>query len=85
MRNSEKLAISGRMAATVAHEINNPLEAATDALYLLEDSPASGTNGRQFLSIAQEELAKIRQVATLTLGLHRGDAETRLGRLKLPS
>ena len=38
MRNSEKLAVAGRMAATVAHEINNPLEAVTNALYLLADS-----------------------------------------------
>ena len=75
MRKSEKLAVSGRMAATVAHEINNPLEAATNALYLLEDSLRSGTSGLQFLAIAQEELARIRQIATLTLGLHRSDAE----------
>jgi signal transduction histidine kinase len=75
MQNSERLAVSGRMAATVAHEINNPLEAATNALYLLEDSLPSGTSGRQFLTIAQEELARIRQIATLTLGLHRSDIE----------
>jgi signal transduction histidine kinase len=75
MQNSERLAVSGRMAATVAHEINNPLEAATNALYLLEDSLRSGTNGLQFLTIAQEELTRIRQIATLTLGLHRSDAD----------
>jgi PAS domain S-box-containing protein len=75
MQNTERLAVSGRMAATVAHEINNPLEAATNALYLLEDSLPSGTSGRQFLTIAQEELARIRQISTLTLGLHRSDAE----------
>jgi signal transduction histidine kinase len=76
MQNSERLAVSGRMAATVAHEINNPLEAATNALYLLEGSLPSGTSGRQFLAIAQEELARIRQIATLTLGLHRSDSES---------
>jgi PAS domain S-box-containing protein/CxxC-x17-CxxC domain-containing protein len=83
MRNSEKLALAGRMAATVAHEINNPLEAATNALCLLEDSLPSGTSGREFLTIAQEELARIRQIATLTLGLHRGDAE-RPQQVKVP-
>jgi PAS domain S-box-containing protein len=72
MWNSERLAASGRMAATVAHEINNPLEAATNALYLLEKSLPSDISGRQFLTIAREELARIRQIATLTLGLHRG-------------
>ncbi len=75
LRNSEKLATAGRMAATVAHEINNPLEAVTNALYLLAESLPSDTSGRQFLTIAQDELAKIRQVTTLTLGLHRGDGE----------
>jgi signal transduction histidine kinase len=75
LRNSEKLAVAGRMAATVAHEINNPLEAATNALYLLAESPSLDNSARQFLTIAQEELARIRQIATLTLGLHRRDAE----------
>lgn len=75
MRNSEKLVVAGRMAATVAHEINNPLEAVTNALYLLQESLTLDESARQFLTIAQEELAKIRQVTTLTLGLHRGDAE----------
>jgi PAS domain S-box-containing protein len=76
LRNSEKLAIAGRMAATVAHEINNPLEAVTNALYLLSESPSLDDGARQFLAIAQTELASIRQITTATLGLHRGDAET---------
>jgi PAS domain S-box-containing protein len=76
LRNSERLAIAGRMAATVAHEINNPLEAATNALYLLAESLPSDISGRELLTIAQDELAKIRQITTLTLGLHRGDADT---------
>jgi signal transduction histidine kinase len=71
----QQSAVSGRMAATVAHEINNPLEAATNALYLLAESPSLDNSARQFLTIAQEELARIRQIATLTLGLHRSDAE----------
>jgi signal transduction histidine kinase len=75
LRNSEKLAVAGRMAATVAHEINNPLEAVTNALYLLAESPSLDDSARQFLTIAQDELAKIRQIATAPLGLHRGDAE----------
>jgi signal transduction histidine kinase len=75
MRNSEKLAVAGRIAATVAHEINNPLQAVTNTLYVLAESSSLDNSARQFLSIAQEELAKIRQVTTLTLGLHRGDGE----------
>ncbi len=75
LRNSEKLAVAGRMAVTVAHEINNPLEAVTNALYLLAESPSLDGSAHEFLSTAREELAKIRQIATLTLGLHRGDAD----------
>jgi signal transduction histidine kinase len=73
---SEKLAIAGRMAATVAHEINNPLEAVTNALYLLSESPSLDDGARQFLAIAQDELAAIRHIATATRGLHRGDADS---------
>jgi PAS domain S-box-containing protein len=75
LRNSEKLAIAGRMAATIAHEINNPLEAVSNAMYLLAESPCLDDSARQFLAIAQDELAKIRQIATAALGLHRGDEE----------
>jgi PAS domain S-box-containing protein len=75
MRNSEKVITAGRMAATLAHEINNPVEVVTNALYLLAESLPPDVTGRQFLTIAQSELAKIRQITTLTLGLHRGDAE----------
>ena len=75
LRNSEKLAIAGRMAATVAHEINNPLEPVTNALYLLAESLPSDISGREFLKIAQDELAKVRQITTLTLGLHLLNSE----------
>jgi signal transduction histidine kinase len=84
IQNSERLAVSGRMAATVAHEINNPLEAATNALYLLAESPSLDNSARQFLTIAQEELARIRQIATLTLGLHRSDAAEHPQHVKVP-
>ncbi len=75
LQNSEKLAIAGRMAATLTHEINNPLEAVTNALYLLSESSSLDESARQFLASAQTELASIRQIATATLGLHRGDAD----------
>jgi signal transduction histidine kinase len=60
------------MAATVAHEINNPLEAVTNALYLLSESASLHDEARKFLAIAQDELAKIKQIATATPGLPWG-------------
>jgi hypothetical protein len=54
----------------------SPSEAVTDALYLLSESLSLDDGARQFLAIAQDELAKIRQIATATLGLHRGDADS---------
>ena len=73
LRNSEKLAVAGRMAATVAHEINNPLESVGNILYLLENSEDLDLTARQFVWAAQEELKRIAQITRLTLGFHRGE------------
>jgi PAS domain S-box-containing protein len=72
IRSSEKLAVAGRMAATVAHEINNPLEAITNILYLLENSAQLDDTAREFVRAAQTELKRISQITKLTLGFHRG-------------
>lgn len=71
LRSSERLATAGRMAATVAHEINNPLEAVTNILYLLEQSTNLDPTARQFVAMAEHEIAHIRQIAQLTLKYHR--------------
>jgi two-component system, chemotaxis family, CheB/CheR fusion protein len=71
LRNSDRLATAGRMAATVAHEINNPLEAVTNILYLLDKAPGLDPTAREFLTSAQQEIARIRQIAQLTLKYHR--------------
>lgn len=71
LRTSGKLAMAGRMAATVAHEINNPLESVNNILYLLEQSTTLDATARQFVRTAQEEVEKIREVTRLTLSFHR--------------
>ncbi len=71
LHNSERLIIAGRMAATVAHEINNPLEAVSNILYLLQQTPKLDPMAREFLGIAEREIARIRQIAQLTLKYHR--------------
>jgi two-component system, chemotaxis family, CheB/CheR fusion protein len=71
LRNSEKLAVAGRMAATVAHEINGPLEAVSNILYLLEKSSTLDETARGYVQAAQKELKNISQIAKATLGFYR--------------
>ncbi len=67
---SEKLAAVGRLAASISHEINNPLEAVTNLLYLVEQN-ARSTAASQFAIKAQEELARVSHIVTQTLRFHR--------------
>lgn len=71
LRTSERLAVGGRMAATIAHEINNPLETVINVLYLLSRNPALDETARNYLKIADEELRRIGQITRSTLGLYR--------------
>ncbi|MGC1785014.1 MAG: ATP-binding protein [Acidobacteriaceae bacterium] len=70
LRQNEKLAATGRLAATIAHEINNPLEAITNLLYLLEDGSLPEEQ-RKYLRLAQQELARVVDIATQTLRFYR--------------
>jgi PAS domain S-box-containing protein len=69
---SEKLAATGRMAATVAHEINNPLDAVLNLLYLAHKS-GSIAEVQSFLSVAESELEHVAQIARQALGYYRDD------------
>jgi two-component system, chemotaxis family, CheB/CheR fusion protein len=68
LRRNEKLATAGRLAAIVAHEINNPLEAVTNLLYLARRDP-----GRQpeYLDQAEKEVERVATFAQQTLGFVR--------------
>jgi PAS domain S-box-containing protein len=66
---AEKIAATGRMAATMAHEINNPLEAVVNLLYLLR--PTVNPEGLRFLTTAESELARVSHIAKQTLGYYR--------------
>jgi len=70
---SEKIAATGRMAATIAHEINNPLEAVMNLLYLLRTKLADD-EGRGFLALAEDELGRVSHIAKQTLGYYRENA-----------
>jgi len=68
---SEKLAAVGRLASSISHEINNPLEAITNLLYLIGMSEDLPEATRQYLQTAQGELSRVCQIATQTLRFHR--------------
>ena len=68
---SEKLASVGRMAASIAHEINNPLEAIANTIYLALTNANEPESVRQFLTIAEEELRRIAHITRQTLGFYR--------------
>ncbi|HEY3707085.1 MAG TPA: PAS domain S-box protein [Terracidiphilus sp.] len=67
---SEKLALVGRLAASISHEINNPLEAVTNLLYLIEHN-SQDANARNFSRMAQDELARVSHIVTHTLRFNR--------------
>ena len=74
LRKSEKLAAAGRLAATIAHEINNPLEAATNLVFLAASDPNLQVETRQFLAQADQELGRVAHIARQTLGFYRDDS-----------
>ncbi|MEI9978780.1 MAG: PAS domain-containing protein [Edaphobacter sp.] len=68
---SEKLAAVGRLASSISHEINNPLEAITNLLYLVALSDDLPESARNYVQTAQSELSRVCQIATQTLRFHR--------------
>jgi PAS domain S-box-containing protein len=74
LRKTEKLVTAGRMAATIAHEINNPLAAATNLLYLAKTDPEVGDEPRHYLEQAEQELARVAHITRQTLGFYRESA-----------
>jgi len=68
---SEKLAATGRMAAAIAHEINNPLEAVTNLAYLLSTDPTLSETGKKYAELLLEEIGRVSDVAKQSLGFFR--------------
>ena len=70
---AEKIAAAGRMASSIAHEVNNPLEAITNLLYLLRPLITDPV-GHQYLATAENEIARVSHIAKQTLGFYREHA-----------
>ncbi len=71
---SEKLAAVGRLAASISHEINNPLEAVTNLLYLVRGDSSLSSESDQYLQQAELELRRVSEIASQTLRFQRGSA-----------
>src|SRR5437762_5628793 len=68
---SEKLAATGRLAASIAHEINNPLEAIQNSLYLLVNKVPDTDPNFRFLEIAMKETQRMSRILRQMLGFYR--------------
>jgi two-component system NtrC family sensor kinase len=71
---NERLAATGRMANTIAHEINNPLEAITNLLFLLKSEETGSKEAAEYLASAEGELARVSGIAKTILTFHRESA-----------
>ena len=74
LRRTEQLAMAGRLAATVAHEINNPLESVTNLIYLAQQSANLDTEAKDYLQTASDEMQRAAQIVRQTLGFYRESA-----------
>ena len=68
---SEKLAAAGRLSAAIAHEINNPLEAITNLVFLIDTSPETPPTIKAYAQEALSELSRLTHIARQSLGFYR--------------
>lgn len=71
LRRNQKLISIGRLTASIAHEINNPLESITNLLFLVDQERNLSTEGRAYLRLAQRELNRVVQISKQTLSFYR--------------
>jgi PAS domain S-box-containing protein len=74
---NEKLAAVGRLAASISHEINNPLEAVTNLVYLARNDQRLPDEVKAFLDTAEQELSRVSQIVSHTLRFYRQSTRPR--------
>ena len=72
---SEKLAAMGRLAGIIAHEVNNHLEAISNAFFLLRDHPSLDDEARCYARLAEQELRRLAHITRQTLSFYRESQE----------
>jgi PAS domain S-box-containing protein len=75
LRRSEKLSAAARLSATVAHEINNPLEAVGNLIYIAKLSPGASQDVIDQLTLAEHELERVAHITRQTLGFYRESSD----------
>ncbi|MGO9304304.1 MAG: PAS domain S-box protein, partial [Candidatus Korobacteraceae bacterium] len=75
LRRSERLAATGRLVATIAHEINNPLDALTNLMHLLKQNSSLDEDSAELVDLAEREVRRLSNISRQTLAPHR---ETKL-------
>ena len=76
LRGADKLAGIGRMAASIAHEIRNPLEVSKNLTYLLRQDEHAGLNSKEILTILDEQLTRMSEISSRTLSFARQHTST---------
>ena len=75
LRASQKLIHLGRMAASIAHEVNNPLESVTNLLYLIRSEPGLSQSTLSYLDLAEREMERVVSITRQTLSFARETAD----------
>ena len=81
LQNAEKFAIAGKLAGTIAHDINNPLEGVTNLVYLIATT-AKEQSIREYAHTAQRELSRIGDITRQTLTFYRYSTEREVVNLR---
>src|ERR1700729_2116648 len=77
LQRSERLAVASRYAGAVMHEINNPLEALTNLVYVTKQAPHDVSSVLQNMEIAESQLARLSEIARTTLSFYREQVEAK--------
>ena len=71
LQRSDKLASTGRMVATIAHEINNPLDSLFNVMHLLRSNPTLNDTAKELVELAESEITRLSNLTRQTLAPHR--------------
>ncbi len=71
LKSNDRLALAGRLSASIAHEIHNPLDTVGNALFLLDQQVSTEPKARQLIEIAQREVQRVAEISKNMLSLHR--------------